>query len=141
MQSHFSLFLSTLKLGFPAFIGHTLITLALLFILSEVYVKITHQYFLKAVKNNHSASAVSYGAVYISFAIPLAACLAGSVNAMDILIWALPLGIAQFICFLGFDLVFTNLRSRVANDEIAVAILVGMVRISVGIIWAGAIID
>ena len=141
MQSHFTLFLSTLKLGFPSFIGHTLITLALLFILSIGYEWATHQKFLNFIKNKNKSAAISLGSVYVSFAIPLATCLAGSVNAIDILIWAIPLGIAQFICFLAFDFIFNSLPKHMVDDDVAVAILVAMVRISIGIIWAGAIID
>ena len=127
--------------GFPTFLGHTFLTLALLFVLCISYEWLTHQKFVSFVRNRNRSAAISLGSVYISFAIPLATCLAGSVNAMDILIWALPLGITQFICFLVFDLLFKNLPKHVEDDDIAVAILTGMVRISIGIIWAGAIID
>ena len=141
MQSHLSLIMSTLQYGLPTFIGHTFLTLALLFLLSSAYMWLTHQKFLRYVQGHNMAAAITFGSIYVAFSIPLAAALAGSVTALDILIWAIPLGIIQFVTYLAFDAIFRNLPKRVEENDVAVAVLVALVRISVAIVMAGAIVD
>ena len=93
MRSHFMTSFLTVTLGLPTFIGHTFLTLTLLIALSLSYQKITNFNFINLIKNNNKSSAIAFGGIFTSFAIPLATCLAGSLHAVDILVWALPLGI------------------------------------------------
>ena len=133
--------LNSLALGFPVFVLHLMVTIGIFVILTVTYRWMTHQRFIEYVSNHNIAAAISFGSVQLSYAIPLAACLIGSVNVLDIVVWAFPIGLVQFICFLVFDAIFQNLPRRVEHNEVSVALMVAATRISIAIIVAGGILD
>lgn len=132
---------SNLLLIFPAFVLHLLAALCIFVGLTWLY-RVVHRFpFLEHVANHNAAAAISFGSIQIGFAIPLAACLVSSADVLDLVIWAVPIGLVQHICFLIFDTIFNGLSRRLAANDVAVAIMVAAGRISVAIIIAGGILN
>jgi putative membrane protein len=140
MGGHRAIF-NSLSIGFPVFVMHLLVTITIFLVLTLTYRWVTHQRFIEYVDNHNVAAAISFGSVQLAFAIPLTACLIGSVSVLDIVVWAFPIGLLQFICYLVFDAIFKNLPRRVEANDVAVAIMVAATRISHAIIIAGGILD
>jgi putative membrane protein len=140
MGQNRAIFIS-LSTGFPVFILHLLVTISIFLMLTLAYRWVTRQRFLEFVNNHNVAAAISFGSVQLSFAIQLAACLVGSVSVLDLFVWAVPIGLVQFICYLVFDAIFHNLPRRVEQNDVAVAIMVAATRLSIAIIFAGGILE
>ncbi|MBL4801551.1 MAG: DUF350 domain-containing protein [Emcibacter sp.] len=125
--------------GFPLFILHFLITLSMFVLAVIIYEKITPFREINMIKQGNVSAAISLSAGIIGLAIPLAVCLAGSVNHWDIIIWGLVALIVQVIAFYAAHFIMDDLKGRIERDEIGPAILLFSGKISVAMINAAAI--
>ena len=71
--------------------------------------------------------------------LTLAACLAGSVNIWDIVIWGIVILVIQILAFFFASLVIDNLKDRIEQGEVGPAILLFSGKVSVGLLNAAAI--
>lgn len=135
MSAVFESFLS----GFPIFLLHFLITLAMFAIAVFIYEKITPYREMKMVREGNISAAISFSAGILGMAIPLGFCLAGSVNHWDIIIWGTVALVVQVVAFYAANFLLDDLKARIERDEIGSAILLFAGKISVAIINAAAI--
>ena len=85
-----------------------------------------------------SRIARTFGAC-IGISIPLAFCLASSINAIDIIVWGSIAVILQLICFKVVDLVLKDLSKRIIDGEVGVSIVLVSFKISIAILNAAAL--
>ena len=131
----------TLVSGVPYFISHFGLTLIMLGAGVYIYEKITPYRELELVREGNVAASISLAAAILGLAIPLAACLEGSVSLWDIFIWGWVILIIQILAFFLASLVINNLKERIQKDEIGPAILLFAGKISIALINAAAISD
>jgi uncharacterized membrane protein YjfL (UPF0719 family) len=141
MPLEFEGVLSSLTTGFPVFAGHLLLTLTIWLAAFALHEAFVHRHIAAVVGSGNVAQSLLSGCVLVSLAIPLSVCLAGSLSAIDILVWAVPLTLTQLMVHKVFDLIFHMTSDPKLYNQVSLAILVGMTRISIGIILAGAIAD
>ncbi len=125
--------------GAPVLVLHLVTTFAILIAGMGVYMWITPYEDVRLVREGNTAAAVALGGAFLGLAIPLAGTLAGSVTALDILLWGILTVIVQLICFRVVDLVLRGLPRRIAAGELAAAILLASVKVSAGAIVATAV--
>ena len=135
------LVLDTLISGFPYFISHFGLTLLMLGAGVFIYEKITPYKELELVREGNVAAAIALAAAILGLAIPLAACLEGSVSLWDIFIWGVVILIIQIIAFYLADFVIDDLKGRIERGEIGAAILLFAGKVSIALINAAAISD
>lgn len=135
------LVIDTLLSGFPYFISHFGLTLLMLGAGVYIYEKITPYHELELVKKGNTAASISLAGAILSLAIPLAACLQGSVSLWDIFIWGWVILIIQIIAFYFASFVIDDLKGRIERDEVPAAILLFSGKISIALINAAAISD
>jgi len=133
--------LTSLKNGLPYLISHFGTALLMLGGAVYIYEKITPYDELKLVKQGNVAAAISLSAGILGLAIPLAFCLAGSINIGDIVIWGVVILIIQILAFYLANLIIDNLKERIENNEVGAAILLFSGKISVALLNAAAISD
>lgn len=131
--------LITVQSGVPVLLTHVLTTLLVWFMAVTVYLKVTPYRELSLVKAGNNAAAVTVGTAYLALSIPLAFCLSGSLNLVDLLVWgALIVGV-QILVFFAVDLKLQGFVERVKKGELAVALYVAAIKLSIAIILAAAI--
>jgi len=135
------LVLDTLLSGFPYFISHFGLTLLMLGAGVYIYEKITPYHELELVRSGNTAASISLAAAILGLAIPLAACLEGSVSLWDIFIWGWVILIIQILAFFLANLVIDDLNGRIERNEIGPAILLFAGKISIALLNAAAISD
>ena len=135
------LVLDTLASGFPYFISHFGLTLIMLGVGVYIYEKITPYPELELVREGNIAASISLAAGILGLAIPLAACLKGSVSLWDIFIWGWVILIIQVLSFFFANFVIDNLNDRIIKGEIGPAILLFAGKISIALLNAAAISD
>jgi putative membrane protein len=106
-----------------------------------IYEKITPYPELELVREGNIAASISLAAGILGLAIPLAACLKGSVSLWDIFIWGWVILIIQVLSFFFANLVIDNLNDRIIQGEIGPAILLFAGKISIALLNAAAISD
>lgn len=125
--------------GFPVLIFHFLVTMAILGTGTAIYMAITPYDDLKLIKAGNTAAAVSLSGAIVGLAIPLAASMAVSVSAYDIVIWGALTLILQLLSYRIADFLMRGLAERIENDEIGPAILTVGIKLAVAVINAAAV--
>ncbi|RON10974.1 hypothetical protein BK659_01710 [Pseudomonas brassicacearum] len=120
-------------LGFVSYI----IGAALLFAIFQfVYTRITPHKEFELIRSGNTAAAIALSGAIIGFAIPASNVIAYSVSLLDFAVWALIAAVVQLLAFLMTSLVLKGTSERIRNGEIAAAIYVAAVAISVGLLNA-----
>ncbi|MFJ2364898.1 DUF350 domain-containing protein [Pseudomonas sp. NPDC087697] len=120
-------------LGFVSYI----IGAALLFAIFQfVYTRITPHKEFELIRSGNTAAAIALSGAIIGFAIPASNVIAYSVSLLDFAVWALIAAVVQLLAFLMTNLVLNGTSERIRNGEIAAAIYVAAVAISVGLLNA-----
>ena len=94
---------------------------------------------LALIRSGNIAASISLFGACIGIAIPLAVCLASSVNAVDIMVWGSIAVILQLVCFKVVDLFLKDLPKRIIEGEVAVSIVLVSFKISIAILNAAAL--
>ena len=131
--------LQSLISGIPILALHLVTTFAILIGGMGIYMWITPYADIKLVREGNTAAAVALGGAFLGLAVPLAGCLAGSVTALDILLWGLVTLVVQLVSFKVVDVVLQGLGKRITAGEMAAAIFLAFVNVSVGAIVATAV--
>ena len=131
--------LQSVKSGLPFLISHFVISVGIFLIGLWIYTVATPMNELKLIKNGNVAASISFLGACVGIAIPLAACLASSVNAFDIIVWGSIAVILQLICFKVVDQFLNDLSRRIIEGEIGVSIVLIGFKISIAILNAAAL--
>ncbi len=131
--------LNSFLAGFPVFITHFALTAVLLFVGAIVYHAITPHHEMRLIREGNVAAAISLGGMALGLALPLAVSLANSVTLFDILIWGVVALVIQLIIYFAIDLLLSGLSKRIEDGQVAAAILLATVKISIAAINAAAL--
>ena len=87
----------------------------------------------------NTAAAVSISGAILGLALPLAVCMATSVNVWDIVIWGVVTLLIQLLAYRIGDALVRDLPTRIESGEIGAAILVVAIKLAVAFINAAAV--
>lgn len=131
--------LQTIETGVPVLVTHLVVVIVMLLAGIRVYMWVTpyHEGRLLA-KNNHAVG-ITLSAAILGLAIPLASCLAYSINTLDIVLWGVVTLIMQLLLFFLVDRVVKNLPKRIEKNEIAPALVLAAAKLASSLILAAAV--
>lgn len=138
-MGNFWAIVESLQAGFHIWIGHLSLTIILWILAVLIDYWATPYHKLSEIRSGNVAVALSVGGAALSMAIPLAVCLAGSVDYWDIILWALPVLIFQILAFWVTQLLIHDLGIRLESHDMAAAIFLLLVRLGIALINAAAI--
>jgi putative membrane protein len=125
--------------GFPVLLLHFAVTLGMLGIGVTIYLFVTPYRELDLIRNGNTAAAVSISGAIIGMAIPLAICMATSVNIWDIVIWGVVTLLIQILAYRIGDVLLKDAPTRIENGEIGAAILIVGIKLAISFINAAAV--
>jgi putative membrane protein len=131
--------LQSFATGFPVLLLHLCVTLAMLAGGVVLYTFTTPHKDFALVKSGNLAAAISLSGATLGLAIPLAFCMAASVSVGEIVIWGVLAVIIQILVFRVCDLLLRDLSTRIEAGELAPAVLLAGIKLSVAAINAAAI--
>jgi len=131
--------LDSLANGFPWLIFYLLIVTAIYIAGLFIYVKLTPHKELKLVQDGNMAAAVSFSALVLSLALPLAACLVNKFSLIDVAMWGTLSLFLQLFLFRLTDAIFKGMPQRIIDDEVPAATVLAAFKIAGSIILAFAI--
>ncbi len=134
------LILITLISGIPYFLSFLLTALIIVFIGVFVYSKITPYNEMDLIRQRNISASISISATIISITLPVAFCLASSVNIYDLIVWGFVSLIVQILMFFLMDRILKNIPQKIQEDNVAVVLLYSMSKISSAIILSATII-
>ncbi|MEP6342295.1 MAG: DUF350 domain-containing protein [Maricaulaceae bacterium] len=131
--------IDSLANGFPWLIFYLLV-IALVYIIGLfIYVKLTPMKELALIEQGNVAAAVSFSAVVIGLALPLAACLVNKFSLIDVAAWGTLSLFLQLFLFRVTDAFFKGMPTRIEANEMAPALVLAAFKISGSILLAFAI--
>ena len=126
--------------GVPVLLLHLAVSVFVLVAALRIYLAISPHRQIALVRAGNTAAAVVLGGTAVSLAIPLAFCLAGAVNAWDILLWGLVTLTVQVITAVLVDLlILPNLPRRIASGDMAAASLVTGLKLAMAALLAASV--
>ena len=125
--------------GIPFLLTHFGVTIVMLVIGAFIYIKITSHDEMALIRDGNNAAAVSLSGAILGLAIPLAFCMANSVNVYDIVIWGLVTLVIQLVTFWIIDLWLRDLSRKIEDGQVGTAILLASVKLAVASINSAAI--
>ena len=125
--------------GIPFLLTHFGVTIVMLVVGAFIYIKITSHDEMALIRDGNNAAAVSLSGAILGLAIPLAFCMANSVNVYDIVIWGLVALVIQLVTFWIIDLWLRDLSQKIEDGQVGTAILLVSVKLAVASINAAAI--
>ena len=125
--------------GIPFLLTHFGVTIVMLVVGAFIYIKITSHDEMALIRDGNNAAAVSLSGAILGLAIPLAFCMANSVNVYDIVIWGLVTLVIQLVTFWVIDLWLRDLSRKIEDGQVGTAILLASVKLAVASINAAAI--
>lgn len=115
--------LNSLANGLPQLIAYLLVITGIYLVGIVAYVKLTPHKELALVQNGNMAAAVSFSALVISLAMPLAACLIRKVGYLDVAVWGTVSLFLQLFLFRLTDAIFSGMPDRIRNNEVPAAMV------------------
>ncbi len=131
--------LENLAQGFPNLIYYLLVVTVIYITGLVTYVKLTPHKEIELVQHGNMAAAVSFSALIIGLALPLAACLVVKIGLLDVFLWGVVSVLLQLFLFRLTDMIFSNMSARIENNEIAPALVMSAFKLAGSIILAVAI--
>lgn len=124
--------------GFPIFLAHAGVTVAILFAAVAIYVLLTPHKEITLIREGNSAAALSLAGVLLGLAIPLAASLRASTNVIEIGLWGAVTVVVQLLVFRLVDLVLRGLPKRIQEGEMSAAVLLVGAKLATALVIAAA---
>ena len=125
--------------GIPFLLSHFGVTVLMLVIGVFIYMWITSHDERALIREGNTAAAISLAGAIIGLAIPLAFCMASSVNVYDIVIWGIVTLVIQLATFWIIDIWLRDLSKRIEEGQVGTAILLVSVKLAVASINAAAV--
>ena len=125
--------------GIPFLLSHFGVTALMLVIGVFIYVWITSHDERALIREGNTAAAISLAGAILGLAIPLAFCMASSVNVYDIVIWGIVTLVIQLATFWIIDIWLRDLSKRIEEGQVGTSILLVSVKLAVASINAAAV--
>ena len=125
--------------GIPFLLSHFGVTVLMLVIGVFIYMWITSHDERALIRDGNTAAAISLAGAILGLAIPLAFCMASSVNVYDIVIWGIVTLVIQLATFWIIDIWLRDLSKRIEEGQVGTAILLVSVKLAVASINAAAV--
>ena len=131
--------IDSLANGFPWLIFY-LLTVTFIYIIGLfIYVKLTPMRELELIQNGNMAAAISFSALVIGLALPLAACLINKFSLTDVAAWGTLSLFLQLFLFRITDAFFKGMPERIEANEIPPALVLAAFKVAGSIMLAFAI--
>ncbi|MEE9271903.1 MAG: DUF350 domain-containing protein [Robiginitomaculum sp.] len=131
--------IESLANGFPDLIFYLLLVTAIYIAGLTIYVKLTPHKEITLINEGNMAAAISFSAVVMGLALPLAACLVAKVSLFDVLVWGVVSLLLQLFLFRLTDLIFAGMPERITNGEVPPATVMATFKLAGSLILAIAI--
>ena len=129
MPAHF---LATL----PNFLAYLATAIALLAVFVAIYLRVTPYEEVALIRANNTAAAISLSGAVLGFAMPIANVIAHSDTLADLAVWGVIAGIVQLLAWMVARVALPRLKEAIAAGQVAPAIFVAALSVTVGLINA-----
>ena len=124
--------------GLPAFLAYFAAALGLVALYLATYLTATPHREIALIRADNVAAAIALGASLVAYAVPLAAAIYNAQTILDLLVWGLVALVVQILVYWLVRLLLPDLSRRIADGEVASAVLLAAASLAGGIVNAAA---
>ena len=121
---------------FPNFVVYFVLGGVLTAIFIVLYANLTPQRDIALIRAGNSAAAITLVGALLGFEVPLASVIAHSAAILDLVVWGIVALVVQLGGFLVTRLVLPHLPQAIADGNIADAVFLAGISLSLGILTA-----
>ncbi len=125
--------------GFPVFLTHSMVSLAILVVGVLIYMRITRHDEMTLIRQGNTAAALSLGGAVVGLSLPIGFSLAAAVSLMDLVYWGVIALLMQLIAFRIVELILKDVSRRIESGDVAAATFLVSIKLATAIINAAAI--
>ncbi|ENY71707.1 hypothetical protein G114_11911 [Aeromonas diversa CDC 2478-85] len=122
--------------GLLPFLAYFLLAMVLLALFVRLYTWLTPHHEFALIRAGNPAAATAFGGALIGFALPLSSAISHSLSLLDCAIWGVIALLVQVGAFMVMRRLLKGLPERIAQGEMASAILVAAASLAVGLLNA-----
>ncbi|MBL8673026.1 MAG: DUF350 domain-containing protein [Alphaproteobacteria bacterium] len=127
-------------IGLPVYAAHVLLTLLVWLCGVGIHVLVTPYREVALARHGNVAAGITLSGAFLAMALPLAASLARSVTAREIVVWGVIVVAAQIFAFLLVSkLVLRDFKAAIERGDVAAALVLASVQLSISLFLAGAV--
>ncbi len=131
--------LNSLANGLPALLIY-LATITLIYVVGIIiYVKLTPHRELELIQTGNLAASISFSALVLGLALPLAACLIHKISLIDVALWGTTSLFLQLFLFRFTDFIFRGMPQRIEQGEVPATLVLAAFKLAGSLILAFAI--
>lgn len=124
--------------GLPAFLVYFCFSIIAIVAYLFIYTALTTHNEFELVRANKSGAAIALGLSLVGFALPVASAIAHSANIVDCAVWSAIALIVQVAVYFIARIPVPDLSGRIARDEIAPALWLGLASLAAGVLNAAS---
>ncbi len=121
---------------FPSFLAYFVLGGGLTALFVLLYANLTPQRDIALIRGGNSAAAIALVGGLLGFVVPLASVIAHSAGIIDLIVWGIVALVVQLAGFFVARLVLPHLPQAIADGNIADAVLLAGISLSLGILTA-----
>jgi len=121
---------------FPSFLAYFVLGGGLTALFVLLYANLTPQRDIALIRGGNSAAAIALVGGLLGFIVPLASVIAHSAGIIDLIVWGIVALVVQLAGFFVARLVLPHLPQAIADGNIADAVLLAGISLSLGILTA-----
>jgi putative membrane protein len=122
--------------NFPSFVAYFVLGGVLTAIFVVLYANLTPQRDITLIRGGNSAAAIALIGALLGFEVPLASVIAHSVAILDLVVWGIVALVVQLGGFVLARLVLPDLPKAIEDGNVAGAIFLAGISLSLGILDA-----
>lgn len=132
--------LGVLGRSLPVLLANFGLVLGLLVIGILIYMMVTPFHERDLIRDGNTAAATVLGGALVALAIPLSALLATTAGLLDVLVWGIVAVLLQLVTVSIVSLLMRGLRTMIDANQVAAAIPLVAVQISIGLLNAAVMV-
>jgi putative membrane protein len=124
--------------GIPNFLLYAAIGIALSFIFSVIYIRITGHDEIKLIREGNASAALAFGSSLIGFGLPLSKAIAQASSVPDCVLWGTMALLMQLLAYALARYIIPDLSQKISTNMLAAAIIVASISIVTGMLNAAS---
>jgi putative membrane protein len=120
--------------GLPNFFLYAAIGVALSFIFTVIYIRITGHDEIALIREGNASAALALGSSIVGFAMPLSKAIAQASSVPDCVLWGAVALIVQLLAYGLARTLIPHLSDKIAKNTLATAIILAAISLTAGML-------
>jgi putative membrane protein len=120
--------------GIPNFALYAAIGVALSFVFTVIYIRITGHDEIRLIREGNASAALALGSSLVAFAMPLSKAIAQASSVPDCILWGVIALIVQLLAYGLARTLIPGLSDKISKNTLATAIILAAISLTAGML-------